>query len=144
MKILLTAIFSFIIITAVNAQDINGYWKGTITQNEGGYRSEYILEVWLFQKGDSIMGKSFVFVDSIYAEMEVSGSFHNGVYLTMKDDKINTHEELQGMEWCIKSYQLLLKQIGAVMRLEGHWQGVTSFSSCIPGRIYLSKAIPRA
>lgn len=122
---------------------INGYWKGTITQDAGGYRSSYVMELWISQKGDSIVGKSFVFVDNIYAEMDVSGTFHSGVYLQLKDDKIVSHEELEGMEWCIKTYQLLLKKNGQVEKLEGHWQGQTSFSSCIPGRIELIKSTPR-
>ncbi len=125
------------------SQDISGYWRGTITQNEGGYRSEYVLELRITQKGDSITGKSFVFVDNIFAEMDISGNFHSGIYLQLKDDRIVTHEELDGMEWCIKSYQLLLKKKGAEWRLEGHWQGLTSFSNCIPGRVYLKKTIPR-
>jgi len=124
-------------------QDIAGYWKGTITQDAGGYRSSYVMELWISQKGDSIVGKSFVFVDDIYAEMKVSGSFHSGVYLQMKDDEIITHEELEGMEWCIKSYQLLLKKNGQTAKLEGHWQGQTTFSSCIPGRIELTKGTPK-
>ncbi len=136
-------IFCFLFFLA-SAQDINGYWRGTITQDEGGYRSEYILELWIYQKGDSIIGKSYVFVDSIYAEMEISGTLFSDVYLQIKDDRIISHEELEGMEWCIKSYQLLLKQTGSALRLEGHWQGVTSFSSCIPGKIFLKKSIPRA
>jgi len=126
------------------AQDIGGLWKGTITQNKGGYRSEYTLELVLIQKGDSIQGRSYVFVDEIYAEMDIKGDFHSGVYLQIKDTEILNHEELEGMEWCIKSYQLLLKKNGGDWSLEGHWQGNTSFSSCIPGRILLKRAIPRA
>jgi len=98
--------FLFCCISALGfSQDISGYWKGTITQNEGGYRSEYVLELWIVQSGDSIKGKSFVFVDNIYAEMNVSGTFKNGIYLKLQDDKIITHDELKGMEWCIKNYQ---------------------------------------
>lgn len=144
MKSLFLSLLLCFLFLGLEAQDLNGYWKGTITQNEGGYRSEYVLELWIYQKEDSIIGKSYVFVDNIYAEMEISGSIHSDVYLQIKDDKIISHEELEGMEWCIKSYQLLLKQTGGVMRLEGHWQGITSFSSCIPGKIYLKKSIPRA
>ena len=140
-------LFTFIfccISTLGFSQDISGYWKGTITQNEGGYRSEYVLELWIVQTGDSIKGKSFVFVDNIYAEMNISGTFQNGIYLNLQDDKIITHDELKGMEWCIKSYQLLLKRKEGKWSFIGDWQGVTSFSSCIPGKIFLKKAKPRA
>lgn len=128
----------------VAAQDVAGYWKGITTQNEGGYSAEYVFELWLSQKEDTVVGKAYVFVDSIYAEMAVSGFVENGVYLNIQDDKIIDHEELQGMEWCIKTYQLLLKNQDGVWKLEGNWQGATSFSICTPGKIYLKKAIPRA
>jgi hypothetical protein len=141
-------IFSLLIllssISALQAQDISGHWKGRITQNEGGYRSEYILEMWFVQKGDSITGKSYVFVDNIYAEMNISGSVEGEIYLILKDDEIVSHEVLKGMEWCIKKYQLLIRRNGDTISLEGDWQGKTSFSTCIPGKIFLRKIVPRA
>ena len=91
-----------------------------------------------------ITGRSYVYVDSIYAEMNLIGDVHSGIYLQLEDEKILDHLELHGMEWCIKTYQLLLKQNGDVLRLEGHWQGKTSFSTCVPGRIFLKKTVPRA
>lgn len=126
------------------AQDISGHWKGKITQDDGGYRPEYILEMWLVQKGDSITGKSFVFVDNIYAEMNISGSLAGGFYLRLKDEHIVSHEVLQGMEWCFKTYQLLVKNKENNLTIEGTWDGKTSFSKCIPGKIYLKRIIPRA
>lgn len=143
MKYLLIISFSLLSTFGIS-QDISGYWRGTITQNEGGYRSDYVLELWIEQKGDSIIGKSYVFVDNIYAEMNISGTFNSGVYLDLKDNNIVTSAELQGMEWCIKTYQLLLKRREGIWRFEGKWQGVTSFSSCIPGNITLKKTVPRA
>ncbi|MFT5166601.1 MAG: hypothetical protein ACI8P3_001833 [Saprospiraceae bacterium] len=142
-NVFLFLLFLFVTKLAL-AQDISGYWKGITTQNEGAYTDEYVFELWLSQKEDSIIGRAFVFVDSIYAEMNVSGTIENGIHLYIHDDEIVNHEELQGMEWCIKTYQLLLKQLDGVWKLEGNWQGVTSFSSCTPGRIYLKKTIPRA
>ncbi len=132
-------------ISVSSAQDINGYWKGIITQDEGGYKTEYVIELWILQKGDSIIGKSYTYVDdSIYAEMDVAGTIKSGVYIYLKDVNIVEHEELQGMEWCTKTYQLLLKKLNGVLKLEGHWQGLTSFSSCIPGKVFLKRVVPRA
>ena len=144
MKIIVYTFILCFFCAFASAQNITGYWKGISTQNEGAYSSEYVFELWLSQKGDTVVGKAFIFVDSIYAEMNVSGSLESGIYLKIQDDEIVEHQELQGMEWCIKTYQLLLKQLDGVLKLEGHWQGVTSFSSCTPGRIYLKKTIPRA
>ncbi len=128
----------------VAQEDFHGYWKGKITQEDGGYIPEYSFELFIIQKGDSIIGRSYVYVDSIYAEMNLTGVIHSGIYLEMKDEIILDHMELQGMEWCIKRYQLLLKRRDGILHLEGHWQGETSFSSCVPGKIFLKKKVPRA
>ena len=50
-------------------QDLNGYWKGKITQEDGGYTPEYLFELFIIQKGDSITGRSYVSIDSIYADI---------------------------------------------------------------------------
>ena len=125
-------------------QDLNGYWKGIITHEDGGYTPEYSFELFIIQKGDSITGRSYVYVDSIYAQMNIKGDVHDGIYLELEDEEILNHEELSKMEWCIKKYQLKLEQKDNVLHLEGSWQGKTSFSTCVPGRIYLQKKIPRA
>lgn len=144
MRLILTFCFILTFSLLPAQSNLDGLWRGTITQNEGGYRSEYDLEIWIYQKGDSIIGNSFVFVDSIYAEMTIRGTIESELYIDIHDKEIIAHEELSGMEWCIKTYQLLLKQIGSTLRLEGHWQGRTSFSNCIPGKVFLRKVTPRA
>ncbi len=144
MKIVILFVLFILSNDSFAQQDVNGYWKGRITQEDGGYIPEYSFELYIIQKGDSITGRSYVYVDSIYAEMNLSGEIHSGIFLELKDEIILDHEELQGMEWCIKKYQLILKKRDGILYLEGHWQGETSFSSCVPGRIYLQKKIPRA
>ena len=140
--------FALLIIISVNLcfaqQDLNGYWKGKITHENGGFIPEYSFELFIIQKGDSITGRSYVYADNIYAEMNITGNVKSGIYLELKDEIILEHEELHGMEWCIKSYQLMLKKKDNVLHLEGHWKGQTSFSTCAPGRVYLQKKVPRA
>ncbi len=144
MKYFILSMLFFFCADCFAQKDLNGYWKGKITQEDGGYIPEYSFELFIIQKGDSITGRSYVYVDSIYAEMNLSGTVHSGILLELKDEVILDHEELQGMEWCIKKYQLMLKQRDSTFHLEGYWQGETSFSSCIPGKIFLQKTVPRA
>ena len=141
LAILLSCVFPFI---SFSQDELSGYWKGKITQEDGGYIPEYSFEIQMLQLEDSITGRSYVFVDSIYAEMNLSGNIHSEIFIELKDEKIIDHEELQGMEWCIKKYQLFLKRNEDTLYLEGHWQGETSFSTCVPGKIFLEKKIPRA
>lgn len=144
MKNLILSLFLLACTNIALSQDVSGYWKGISTQQEGAYSSEYVFEFKLSQKNDSIIGTAYVYVDSIYAEMRVSGTIENGLHLNIKDDEIVEHEELQGMEWCIKTYQLTLKEQNGIWKMEGDWQGKTSFSNCTPGKIYLKKTFPRA
>jgi hypothetical protein len=84
-------------------------------------------------------------VDDIFAEMEIAGQVHSGMLALMRDVRIVNKKERQGMEWCSKTYQLIYSKIGTnTEKLDGHWQGFTSFSSCIPGKVFLRRMRPRA
>ena len=121
-----------------------GAWEGVITQNEGGYRSEYILNCSFIQDGEDVIGRTFIFVDDIFVEMEVKGKLYSDVLLNIEDIKIIDSDQHEGMEWCLKKYQLVLKKTGNRIELEGHWQGHTTFSDCIPGKVKLVQKLPRA
>ena len=144
MKNLFIILFCLLTCSLFGQTELTGVWKGTITQNEGGYRPEYVFEIYLNQKGDVVTGRSYVFVDKIYAVMNLSGSVHSDLYLNLKDAKILDHKVDTGMEWCMKKYQLVLKIKGDTLHLEGFWQGDTTFSTCIPGKVKLTKIDPRA
>lgn len=124
--------------------EVSGYWEGELTQDEGGYRSSYKFEMFIIQQGDKITGRSYVFVDDIYAQMEIKGNLHSGLLLMITDMNIIDDKISEGMEWCLKTYQLVRKVKAQQLILEGRWQGKTSFSSCIPGKITLRKVEPRA
>ncbi len=122
---------------------IEGTWKGTITQYEGGFRTEYGMELMLnLQDDGKLTGKSYVYVDDIYAIMEVEGSLFNKVFIKLEDTKIVDSKIVERLQWCIKNYQLTLKEAGS--SLEGFWQGSTKDSQCIPGRIFLRRKTPKA
>jgi len=144
--LLLLTFFSFL--TAAHAQkktavNLTGYWCGKITQNKGGIRPEYSIELYLTQKGSTITGRSFVYFDKVYAEMSLEGTLQDGKILQFKETKITAYKRLDGMEWCLKGAVLNVLKAGSVWKLEGPWTGNTSFGPCIPGKIYLKKSIPR-
>ena len=78
LAILLICVFPFI---SFSQDELSGYWKGKITQEDGGYIPEYSFEIQMLQLEDSITGRSYVFVDSIYAEMNLSGNIHSVKFL---------------------------------------------------------------
>lgn len=130
--------------TGATQNNLNGCWRGVITQDEGGYRPEYSMELHLKQEGTKITGRSFVYFDKVYAEMQLEGALVGGKILQLKETKILASKKVDGMEWCIKQAVLSLVKTGTTWRLEGAWEGATEFGPCIPGRITLKKAIPRA
>ena len=142
MKYLLFFFFLFPPVFFFAQPDVSGNWVGIITQKEGGYRSKYKFELFLFQNGDEISGRSYVYVDDIYAEMILKGKIEEDL-LTFYETKIIEFKEFEGMEWCIKNGKLRLLKSGNNWKLEGLWEGVTSFGACIPGKVFLQKIVPR-
>ncbi|HMO41018.1 MAG TPA: hypothetical protein PKC76_03070 [Saprospiraceae bacterium] len=126
------------------SEPFTGYWRGVITQDEGGFRPEYGMELYLIQKGDKVTGRTFVYFENVYAEMELEGEVLAGKILQFRETKITAAKRVEGMEWCLKQAVLTLMKTGDPWRLEGAWNGATSFGPCIPGKILLRKGIPRA
>lgn len=145
MRPTLSLVFLCLLLLPLSAQtNLSGTWKGIITQDEGGYRSTYDFELVIKQDGNKISGKSYVRIDDIFAVMELEGEFSGGVIFRFQETAIIDSKKFEGLEWCVKRGQLLFKQDKEGLKLEGFWQGVTEFSTCIPGKIFLKKANPRA
>jgi len=144
MKLFLSAILIFLPLLLAAQTNISGTWKGIITQNEGGYRSTYDMELVLKQDGNRVTGQSIVRVDDIYASMNLEGEITAGGYFRFLETAIVESKKVENLEWCIKQGQLLIKFEKDEWKLEGFWQGATSFGPCIPGKIFLKKMVPRA
>lgn len=134
----------FFSIDLVGQTNLSGTWEGKIEQTQGDVHSEFDLTMKIVQSGNSIIGRSIIKVDDMYVEMEIRGTVHSGVFTQIKDTRIIDSKQRDGVEWCDKSYQLVYKLLEKKMILEGHWQGNTSFSTCVPGKITLFKKIFRA
>lgn len=124
--------------------NVSGEWKGKITQNEGGYRSEYHFEIYLIQTGNKVRGRSYVYVDDVFAIMDLKGEIKGGSMLHLEESKIVDFRKIEDGEWCLKRSQLLIKYKDGKLHLNGYWQGESILGSCIPGKITLTKEKPRA
>jgi hypothetical protein len=142
MKFYLNFLLLFFPLFCFGQTNISGNWIGTITQKEGGYRSKYKFELYLKQSGSELSGRSYVYVDNIYAEMILKGRIV-GDQVTLYESEIIEFKEFEGMEWCIKNCKLKLVKSGKNWKLEGGWEGFTSFGACIPGSVFLQKIVPR-
>ncbi|MFT4761271.1 MAG: hypothetical protein ACI9XO_000773 [Paraglaciecola sp.] len=125
-------------------KDITGLWRGYNTQDAiDTYSSKYDFEMYLKQDGNRIWGRSYAYIDEIYAEMEIKGTW-DGQKFVFEEIKIVNSKADDGMEWCIKKGELSLLKKGEAYRLEGNWSGNTTFSSCTPGKVFLKKIKSRA
>ena len=140
----ITLFFGMFFLLASSAAQVSGQWKGIITQNEGGYKSNYNFEMYFHQKGNLLRGRSYVYVDNIYVEMELEGIITNGDYIKFQETKMVDSKIVEGLEWCVKGGYLLLKKEKGTYILTGIWNGATSFGTCIPGRIELKRIVPQA
>jgi len=124
---------------------LEGYWHGEMSSEaDDGYRPLFTIDFILKEKDGVVTGFSYISVENIYAKMEFQGTLTNDILLNAKDIVILEKEVNAGMEWCLKNYFLILKKEEGIWKLEGHWNGVTSFSTCTPGKVTLHKIIPRA
>ena len=123
--------------------NVSGLWKGVITQNSGGYRPKYDFEIFLHQKGNKITGRSYVFIENIYAVLELSGEV-NGNSILLRESRIVDSRKVEGLEWCIKSYKLNYSRTSQKSQLLGTWEGHTGGDPCIQGNISLSRKFSRA
>ncbi len=147
MKYLFTLLFCGVLTMSMaqkKTHDFEGCWRGVITQEEGGFRPEYGMELYLKQEGNKVYGRSFVYFDKVYAEMSIEGVVIGSKILQLRETEITAMKRVEGMEWCLKNAMLNLAKTRAPWRLEGAWNGFTSFGPCIPGKIILKKSIPRA
>ena len=151
MKKSIVIIFGLLCSSFIFAQDIPvdsllGTWRGVITQDAGGYASEYKFELFLVQEDNkSFSGRSYVSLEDIHATMEVQGELIGNQTFTFKEIKIIDELSKEGMEWCYKNGFLILSQEDNIIKLEGPWSGKTKDgSSCIAGEILLKRVSPRA
>lgn len=142
----LILVISVVLSLPIFAQtDISGLWRGYNTQEAAGsYSTKYDFEIYINEKAGIIIGRSYATVGDIYAEMEIVGEFREGKYLHFQETKVVDFKAEDGMEWCIKKGVLTLFEMDGKLHFRGTWQGTTSFSNCIPGKVYLDKVKPRA
>ncbi len=149
-KYLFILIFSFFFLGNVAAQkkggsmDVTGLWKGTLTQNAGGFKSEYSFELYLIQKKGKIRGRSYFYVDDVFATIELSGTIKGGKIVILNESEIVDYHKYEDMEICLKNLQLTVSYDGKKLQLNGFWDGKSVLGDCIPGKIFLTKQVPRA
>jgi hypothetical protein len=141
-KILLALSF---LITAVTfqsvAQDISGYWKGTLSMR--GCFPENNIELQINSKGNLVAGDSYHYQDiDNYVKKNFRGSFDRASKkLSLQEGIVTTYHIPQRCVICVKNFELIYYREGDKETLKGYWSGnvLNSALSCDGGNIILTR-----
>jgi len=126
------------------AEDLNGIWKGTLTQAPGGCYPSYFLELQINFSNDRISGKAYDYYDKAhFVKMSFTGRYNAQTHrLVIIEDRVLESEIPVECAPCIKTYDLNYARNGNVEELTGDWKGFFSDKHlvCPPGKIKLQKA----
>lgn len=125
------------------SQNLNGVWRGTLTQGPGGCFRIYNIELNIKSDGSKINGASYHYSDiTNYVKEDFSGSFaYNEKKLSINEQKVLTFHVPPDCIPCIKQYNLVYEKQDNKEVLTGEWGGVTmnNYASCPPGKITLAR-----
>jgi hypothetical protein len=125
-------------------EDLNGIWKGTLTQGAGGCYPQYFLELQINFTGDQLTGKAYDYYDkSHFVKMSFTGRYNSTTHRMVLIEKEILQADIPGeCEACIKTYDLNYSKNGGEEELTGDWKGVYSAKRlvCPPGQIRLKRA----
>ncbi|MGB3545797.1 MAG: hypothetical protein WBA17_02420 [Saprospiraceae bacterium] len=138
----------FLFLSPLTAQPevLSGTWRGTLTQDDGGFAPSFDFGLELEVKTSYIDGYSFVSVGDIGGEMDLIAYWNEATQsIDVREEKIRKSVKPTSLEWCYKTMRLRLTYTGGgKFMLEGPWEGVSAAGVCIPGYVRLYKSVPRA
>lgn len=143
-----------------NSQNLNGFWKGKLTQDTGGYAPEYSLEVNIIQKNKNLSGETKAYLGKVVVSKISFSGFIGKDSIYLREFKNGVVEKVLPPDYilCIKNLILSYKkEANGLETLVGRWDGIAYPNdqnyydgfikypkadrtlTCIPGLIYLSK-----
>jgi hypothetical protein len=133
----------FLISVNSSAQNLNGVWRGTLTQGPGGCFSVYNIELNIKTENGKINGASYHYSDVTNYVKEDFGGIYNSTSrtLSINELKVLTFHVPPDCIPCIKQYNLAYEKQNNKEVLTGDWGGVTmnNYASCPAGKITLSR-----
>jgi hypothetical protein len=123
------------------AQDVSGYWKGTLSMR--GCFPENNIELQINGKGEIVAGDSYHYQDiDNYVKKNFKGQFDKTTKkLTVQEGIVTTYHIPQRCVICVKNFDLVYSREGKVETLKGYWNGnvLGSAQSCDGGSIVLTR-----
>ena len=141
-KFFLFISFFFVAMSCAFAQELNGLWKGTLTQEPGGCFPTYNLELQIKIVENKVSGVCYHYSDTRnYVKKNFEGSYNSFT----KSISINEKDLLAfhippDCTPCVKTYDLWYSN-NRQESLSGDWSGfvVDTRAACQPGHIVLNR-----
>jgi len=126
----------------VSAQDITGYWKGTLTMTGGCFPVNHI-ELQIHITGNEVWGASYHYMDvNNYVKKRFTGSYNSASkQIIIQEGDVTTFKIPSHCSVCIKRYVLQYSHEGDKELLIGGWTGtiMNTGVDCTTGDIVLSR-----
>lgn len=133
---------SIIWVPIANAQDLSGFWKGSLGIPSSCF-SENNIEIQVEMKGNEAYGHSYHFQDlDYYVKKNVRGVFNKQTKsFIIQESDVTTFKIPERCIVCIKKYDLVYYREGNVETLRGNWTGKIEGTNrdCDGGYIILTR-----
>ena len=127
---------------SAQAQDVSGYWKGTLTMTGGCFPVNHI-ELQVYISGSEVWGNSYHYMDvNNYVKKKFYGSYNTATKkLVVQEGMVTTFKIPGHCSVCIKRYELQYSRDGDQELLIGGWTGkiMNTGADCTTGEIVLSR-----
>lgn len=122
------------------AQEVSGFWKGTLTMTGGCFPVNNI-ELQIHLDGTSLTGNSYHYLDvDNYVKKKFQGIYNPAQkQLVLNEGLVTTFKIPAHCKPCIKNYTLVYARTGNEETLTGSWDGkiMNTDADCYPGTIVL-------
>jgi hypothetical protein len=127
----------------VFSQELNGIWKGTLTQQPGGCFPVYNVELQVNIVNNKVSGFCYHYSDlSNYVKKNYDGIYNAATKtINIQEQRVTTFHIPLDCTPCIRYFSLAYSREGTKETLSGDWGGVVMNGSaaCTPGRIVLHR-----
>lgn len=126
-----------------DAQNLNGIWKGSLTQQPGGCFPVYNVELQINSKDGKASGFCYHYSDlSNYVKKDYTGVINESTKtVNIQEQKVITFHIPSECTPCIRYFSLSYQRLGNEETLSGDWGGVmmNGSAACTPGKIVLHR-----
>jgi hypothetical protein len=128
--------------SGLHAQDLSGFWKGTLTMSGGCFPQNHI-ELQIRIQGKEVWGDSYHYMDvNNYVKKDFRGSYDpQSKKIIIQEATVTTFKIRPECQVCIKRYELQYNADGDQETLSGGWTGyiMNTRRNCQDGYIVLSR-----